>query len=159
VLVDKDGVIIAGHGRLLAAKKLGMPQVPVIVLGYLTEKQRRALVIADNKIAMNAGWNEEILRAELDALLEDGFTLDLVGFTDDELASLAIPEETTIEGQAPEDEAPEPGAAAVTLPGDVWVMGKHRLVCGTAVQLGSVQRALAGGVADMCFTDPPYNVN
>jgi DNA modification methylase len=160
VLVDKDGVIIAGHGRLLAAKKLGMAQVPVIVLGYLTESQRRALVIADNKIAMNAGWDEAMLREELDAILEDGFTLDLVGFSNDELDALIVAEEKTVEGNTPEDETPEPAAdAPVTAPGDVWIMGKHRLVCGTAENLSMLQKALGGGTADMVFTDPPYNVN
>jgi len=115
ILVDKDGVVIAGHARLAAAKKLRMAEVPVIVLGYLTDKQRRALVIADNKIATNAGWDEDVLRVELDSLLEDGFTPDLIGFSNEELDALMIPEELTIEGQAPEDDAPAAGEDAAAI--------------------------------------------
>jgi DNA modification methylase len=159
ILAGKDGVIVAGHARLAAARRLCMTAVPVIVLGYLTESQRRALVIADNKIALNAGWDEDLLRGELDQLLEDGFTLDLVGFSDEEMAALSVGEETTVEGNAPEDDSPEPGTAAITVPGDLWVMGKNRLVCGSAETLATLQKALGGGRADMVFTDPPYNVN
>ena len=160
ILAGKDGVIVAGHARLAAARRLGMTFVPVIVLGYLTESQRRALVIADNKIAINAGWDEDLLRGELDQLLQDGFTLDLVGFSDEEMAALSVGEETTVEGNAPEDDAPEPGGAApITKSGDLWILGKHRLVCGSAETLATLQKALGGGVADMVFTDPPYNVN
>jgi DNA modification methylase len=162
VLAGEDGVLIAGHARLAAARKLGMTLVPVIVLGYLTDHQRRELVILDNKLALNAGWNEDMLRSELNQLMAEGnLTLDLVGFSEEEMAALSIGEETTFEGNAPENDAPEPEAAveAVTAPGDVWVLGKHRLVCGSAETLANLQTALGGGMADMVFTDPPYNVD
>lgn len=159
VLAGADGVIIAGHARLLAARKLGLTEVPVIVLDHLTEAQRRALVIADNRLALNAGWDEEMLRVELDALREEDFNLDLLGFGDDELAAFLAEPEVATAGNTDEDAAPEAPETAVTVPGDVWVLGDHRLLCGDSVQIESVEKVLAGGLADMVFTDPPYNVN
>ena len=159
VLAGADGVIIACHARLLAARKLGLTEVPVIVLDHLTEAQRRALVIADNRLALNAGWDEEMLRVELDALREEDFNLDLLGFGDDELAAFLAEPEVATAGNTDEDAAPEAPETAVTVPGDVWVLGDHRLLCGDSVQIESVEKVLAGGLADMVFTDPPYNVN
>ncbi|MGA9625851.1 MAG: site-specific DNA-methyltransferase [Bryobacteraceae bacterium] len=159
ILVGADGVIIAGHARLLAARKLGMTEVPVIVLDHLTETQRRALVLADNRLALNAGWDEEMLRVELDSLHEDGFDLDIVGFSDEEIEDLLRDPEHVAEGSTDEDAVPEITETAVTVPGDVWVLGTHRLLCGDSTQIEVVEKVLAGGLADMVFTDPPYNVN
>ena len=160
ILVGENGILIAGHARLLAALKLGMTEVPVIVLDHLTETQRRALVIADNQLAIRgAAWDEEMLRVELEALQEDGFDLDLVGFTDEELEDLFREPEPTIAGNTDEDAVPEQPEKAVTVPGDVWILGNHRLHCGDALQYASFEKVLAGGLADMTFTDPPYNVN
>ena len=159
ILSGSDGIIIAGHARLLAARKLGMKEVPVIVLDHLTEAQRRALVLADNKLALNAGWDEEMLRVELQDLEVNGFNLDLIGFSAEELETILAGGEETIEGQTDEDAIPEAQAAVVTVPGDVWSLGEHRLLCGDSTQLDAVETVLAGGLADMVFCDPPYNVN
>jgi DNA modification methylase len=159
ILVGADGVIIAGHARLLAARKLKMNEVPVIVLGHLSETQRRALIIADNKLALNAGWNDEMLRVELESLREDAFDLDLVGFTDAELEEILAGGEQTVEGNTDEDAVPETQDDVVSAPGDLWVMGDHRLLCGDSTRLDVVETLLDGGLADMVFTDPPYNVN
>ena len=160
ILVGADGVIIAGHARLLAARKLKMVEVPVIVLGHLTEAQRRALVLADNQIALNAGWNAEMLRIELQDLRVDGFNLDLIGFTDEELQELLRnPDAEPSAGLTDEDAVPETAETLVTVPGDVWILGDHRLACGDSTQMEAVERVLGGGLADMVFTDPPYNVN
>lgn len=159
ILAGADGVVIAGHARLQAARKLGMTEVPVIVLDHLTETQRRALVLADNRLALNAGWDEEMLRVELTALEEEGFNLDVVGFTDAELEDLLRDAEPVPPGGTDEDAVPEAPESAVTVPGDVWLLGDHRLLCGDSVQMEAVETVLAGGLADMVFTDPPYNVN
>ena len=159
ILVGPDGVIIAGHARLLAARKLRMTEVPVLVLGHLTETQRRALVLADNRLALNAGWDEEMLKVELESLREDGFDLDIVGFTDEEIEDLLRDPEQVVEGNTDEDAAPELPETAVTVAGDLWVLGEHRLLCGDSTQMDAIEKVLAGGLADMVFTDPPYNVN
>lgn len=160
LLVGSDGILIAGHARLLAARKLGMTEVPVIVLEHLTETQRRALVIADNQFAIRgAAWDEEMLRVELESLKEDGFGLDLVGFTDEELDGLLREPEQIPGGNTDEDAVPEEPETPITVPGDVWILGDHRLLCGDATQFGSFEKVLASGLADMVFTDPPYNVN
>jgi DNA modification methylase len=159
ILVDGQGGIIAGHGRVLAACLLGMNQVPVIELLHLSHVQRRALVIADNRIAENAGWNEEVLRLELDALRDDGFDLDLTGFDDEALADLLEGEEPTNEGQTDEDAVPEASEAVVSKPGDVWLLGEHRLFCGDATDAASYAALLGQSQVDMVFTDPPYGVN
>ncbi len=159
ILAGSDGIVIAGHARLLAARKLGLTGVPVIVLDHLTETQRRALVLADNRLAMNAGWDEDMLRVELASLKEDDFDLDLVGFSEEEIEALLSGSEETHEGLIDEDAIPEEPERAVTAPGDVWLLGPHRLLCGDATQMADVERVLAGGLADMVFTDPPYNVD
>ncbi len=159
VLVGADGVIIAGHARVMAARKLGMIEAPVIVLDHLSEAQRRALVIADNRLAQNAGWDEEMLRVELEALREDEFNLDLLGFADDEIEALLAEPEGESAGLTDEDAVPEAQEAAVTVPGDVWLLGDHRLLCGDSTQMEAVEKVLAGGLADMTWTDPPYGVN
>jgi DNA modification methylase len=159
ILVGEGGVIIAGHARLLAARKLKMTEVPVIVLDHLTEAQRRALVLADNKLALNAGWDDEMLRIELQDLEVGGFNLDLIGFSQEELETILAGDEQTVEGQTDEDAVPETQVAVVSAPGDVWVMGDHRLICGDSTQMDAIEKVLAGGLADMVFCDPPYNVN
>jgi DNA modification methylase len=159
ILACGDGVVIAGHARLLAARKLGITEVPVIILDHLSESQRRALVIADNRLALNAGWDEEMLRVELDALREDDFNLDLLGFDEDELEALLSEPDSEVTGNTDDDAVPETPETAVTVLGDVWLLGDHRLLCGDATHLEAVQKVLVGGLADMVFTDPPYNVN
>ena len=159
ILVGPDGVIIAGHARLAAARKLKMAEVPVIVLDHLTPTQRRALILADNRLALSAGWDEEMLRVELESLEEDGFDLDLVGFTEDEIEELLRDPEETREGLTDEDAVPEEQEKVITVPGDLWLLGEHRLRCGDATQMGDVEKVLAGCLADMVFTDPPYNVD
>lgn len=157
VLVGSDDVIVAGHGRLVAAKQLGMETVPVIVLGHLTETQRRALVIADNQITANSGWDEELLKLELTELDALDFDLDLMGFSDDELDGLLLTEE--VEGQTDDDEVPEPEDHPVSQAGDLWVLGDHRVLCGSATEQIDVETLMGGQLADMVFTDPPYNVD
>jgi DNA modification methylase len=156
VLVGDDGVIVAGHGRIMAARKLGLDQAPVIVLAHLSPTQRRALMIADNQIASNSGWDDEMLAAELAALKEEDFDLDLLGFDDAALDRLLA---DTIEATEVSDEAPEPPANPISRPGDVWICGEHRVVCGDATVLSDVETVLDGELADMTFCDPPYNVN
>jgi DNA modification methylase len=159
ILAGSDGVIVAGHGRLAAAQKLGLDVVPVVVLDHLTPTQRRALVIADNRIAENAGWDDALLRVELEALQDEGFDLDLTGFDADALADLLTGDEPANEGQTDDDAVPEVSETPVSRPGDVWLLGPHRLLCGDATVADSYARLLAGDPADMVFTDPPYNVN
>ncbi len=159
ILVGSDGVIVAGHGRLAAARKLGLEAVPVVVLDHLTPTQRRALVIADNRIAENAAWDDAMLRTELEALQADGFDLDLTGFDPDALAELLTGEETDQAGETDDDEVPEDEAITVSRPGDLWQLGEHRVLCGDATEAANYARLLAGEQADMVFIDPPYNVN
>ena len=158
ILVGEDKVIVAGHGRLMAANELGMERVPVIVLGHLDEVQRRALVLADNKLAENAGWDEELLKAELQALDDLDFDLDIVGFSLDELDGLLYDDEPTT-GETDDDQVPEVQEQPVSQPGDVWILGSHRLLCGSATESTDVERLMAGERAAMVFTDPPYNVD
>ncbi|MCL4796484.1 MAG: site-specific DNA-methyltransferase [Bryobacteraceae bacterium] len=159
ILVGSDGVLIAGHARLQAARKLAMTEVPVIVLDHLSESQRRALVIADNRLALSAGWDEEMLRVELEALREDDYNIDLLGFSEEEIENLLADPDSVSSGLIDEDAVPETPESAVTVPGDVWVLGQHRLLCGDATAVSDVEKVLAGGLADMTFCDPPYNVN
>jgi ParB-like chromosome segregation protein Spo0J len=146
VLVGADGVIVAGHGRVMAARKLGLSEVPVIVLSHPTPTQRRALMIADNQIATNAGWNDELLAAELAALKDDAFDLDLLGFDDTELDRLLAMELEPVDDA---DEVPEPPADPISRPGDLWICGEHRVLCGDATVLSDVEKMLDGELADM----------
>jgi DNA modification methylase len=155
VLIDGADGIIAGHGRLLAARKLGLTEVPCIVLDHLSETQKRALIIADNKLALNAGWDSEMLGLELQELAAEDFDMGLVGFTDDELAAL-LAEKT--EGLTDPDETPEPPADPVSVLGDVWVLGKHRIVCGDSTDADTVAKCLNGVTPHLMVTDPPYGV-
>ena len=155
VLVDADRGIIAGHGRLLAARKLGLDEVPVIELAHLTEAQRRAYVIADNKLALNAGWDLDLLKVELGGLQADGFDLGLTGFSGDELASLFA---EVNDGLTDPDEVPEVPVDPVSVLGDVWLLGRHRIVCGDCTDPLVVDKALAGVKPHLMVTDPPYGV-
>ena len=157
ILIGDDNVIIAGHGRLMAAQRLGMSEAPVIVLGHLTAAQRRALVIADNKIGENAGWDEAQLSLELQALLSDGFDLGLLGIPEDELDALLAEAEGSPEmSDDAADAIPEPPAEPITRPGDIWQLGRHRLCCGDATDPAAVARLMQGEQATLMFTSPPY---
>jgi DNA modification methylase len=159
ILIGVDGTIIAGHARHLAAKQLSMSQVPVIVLEHLSEPQRRALVIADNQLALNAGWDEELLRQELSALQGDNFNLALTGFEDTELSRLLAAEDAGV-GLTDEDTVPALAETPVTRLGDSWQMGDaHKVWCGDATQPMDVEQLMGGEAADLIFTDPPYNVD
>ena len=156
ILLDGENGIIAGHGRLLAAQKLGETQVPTIELSHMSEAQKRAYVIADNRLALNAGWDNAMLAAEFDDLKDAGFDLELTGFTLDEIEALK-PEEVT-EGLTDEDEAPPIPVEPKTKPGDIYILGKHRLMCGDSTSIDHLERLCAGQLVDMWLTDPPYNV-
>ena len=159
VLVDGDNGVISGHGRLLGARKLGLAEVPVIELAHLTPTQKRAYILADNQLALNAGWDEKLLALELAELSDSGYDLELTGFDADELADLMVGEETTTEGATDEDAAPEAGGPVVSTPGDVWICGEHRVICGDATDADAYATLLGDEIADMAFTDPPYNVD
>ena len=157
ILIDGDNTIIAGHGRLLAARKLGMEEVPAIVLDHLTKAQQRALVIADNQLALNAGWNLDMLKAEIEDLKLEDFDLGLLGFDDKFLDGLLEPEPT--EGLTDEDAVPEVPDEPVTVLGDVWVLGNHRLMCGDSTSIDAVDKLMNGAKIDLVHTDPPYGIS
>jgi DNA modification methylase len=156
VLVRENGMLIAGHGRLEAAKLEGITEVPTIVARGWTEAQCQAYAICDNKLTDSSHWDEELLRLELGDLREAGFNLTLTGFDQDELDRLLVVE-TELDGDP--DDAPELPAEPISKPGDLWICGEHRVLCGDATVLADVEKALGGELADMCFTDSPYNVN
>ncbi|WP_431285595.1 site-specific DNA-methyltransferase [Humitalea sp. 24SJ18S-53] len=156
VLVDGDRGIIAGHGRVLAAQKLGLAQVPTIELSHLSPTQRRAYVLADNKLALNAGWDDDLLRIELAELQADGFDLGLTGFDLDEIGTLLA---DPSDGLTDPDEIPEVPAQPVARLGDVWRLGRHRLACGDSTAPEVVAAVLAGVRPQLMVTDPPYGVN
>lgn len=158
VLIDQDGGIIAGHGRVLAARKIGINEVPTIELSHLTETQKKAYVIADNKIALNAGWDEEMLKLELEELRLADFDIDLTGFTDEEFNLLMDEPETQREGLTDGDEVPAIVENPITKPGDIWILGNHRVMCGDSTNIDDVEKLMIGEKADMVFTDPPYNI-
>ncbi len=159
ILAGADGVIVAGHGRLAAAHKLGLALVPVVVLEHLSPTQRRALVIADNRIAENAGWDDAMLRIELTTLQDDDFDVSLTGFDADALADLLADEDGNGDGETDDDAVPEITETPISRPGDVWVLGGHRLLCGDSTKAECFEQLLQGSQVDMVFTDPPYNVN
>ena len=152
--VDTQAGIIAGHGRLLAARKLGLTEVPVIVLDHLSETQKRAYIIADNQLALNAGWDEDLLRVELAALQAEDFNIDLIGFDDRDLAQLMADQD--VDDQA--NLVPEAPAIPVTVPGDLWLCGKNRVLCGDSTDGAVVSRLLAGKRPFLMITDPPYGI-
>jgi DNA modification methylase len=155
VLIDGQNGIIAGHGRVLAAQKLGLDKVPCIRLAHLTDTQKRAYIIADNKLALNAGWDEEMLALELGELKDEDFDLSLIGFDETELGDIMA--ETT-EGETDPDDVPEPPVNPVTVLGDVWVMGKHRLMCGDSTEIDAMKKLMNGKQAALLHADPPYGM-
>ena len=154
ILVDETGLIIAGHGRVMAARKLGLTEAPVMVAKGWTEAQKKAYVLADNQLAANAGWNAELLSTELKGLDASGFDLTLLGFGD--LGAL-LADKT--EGLTDPDTVPDVPLVPVSVSGDVWVMGDHRLCCGDSTVQTDVDKLMAGERGDLLFTDPPWNVN
>ncbi|MGB8526918.1 MAG: ParB N-terminal domain-containing protein [Rhodoplanes sp.] len=156
VLVRENGMLIAGHGRLEAARLEGITEVPTIVARGWTEAQCRAYAIADNRLTDSSHWNEELLQLELSDLRAVGFDLALTAFDQDELDRLLVVE-PELDGDP--DHAPEPPADPISKPGDLWICGEHRVLCGDARVLGDLEKVLGGELADMSFTDPPYNVN
>jgi DNA modification methylase len=155
VVTDGKNGIVAGHGRVLAANKLGLKEVPCVEASHLTEAQKRAYVIADNRMALDAGWDIDLLKVELGDLQGMDFDLSLTGFDPGELENF-LAEKT--EGLTDPDAVPETPANPVTVLGDVWLMGKHRLMCGDSTSIDAVDKLMAGGKADMVFTDPPYGI-
>ena len=158
ILTDGERGVIAGHGRLAAARKLAMIEVPVIELTHLSAIQKKAYILADNRIAANAGWDDELLGVELAELQDAGFDLELTGFTEDEWDALIAGDEGT-EGLTDEDAVPEVTEDPVSQPGDVWLLGEHKILCGDATKVEDYKALLGDELADMTVTDPPYNVN
>jgi site-specific DNA-methyltransferase (adenine-specific) len=156
ILVDGESGVIAGHGRLLAARKLGQKEVPVIELAHMTESQKRAYVIADNQLAMNAGWDTTLLSLELADLKDQGFEMDVLGFDPKELDKLLEPEQ--VDGLTDEDAVPETPVEPKTKLGDIYQLGNHRLMCGDSCSITDMEKLCAGQLVDMWLTDPPYNV-
>ena len=156
VLIDVDNGIIAGHGRVMAAMKLGLDLVPTVTLDHLSDAERRAYILADNRLALNAGWDEEILASELKRL-DDEIDLSLLGFDDDELARLL--DLQSDEGLTDEDEVPELPETPQSVEGDVWLLGRHRLMCGDSTSIDAVDKLMNGQKADMVYTDPPYGIS
>ena len=156
ILVDKDNMIIAGHGRVMAANKLNLSEVPTICLDYLTEAQKKAYIIADNRLALNADWDYEMLKVELKELDDLEFDINLLGFEDKEIDVL-LAEPT--EGLTDEDEVPDLPDEPITKLGDLWQLGNHRLLCGDSTSIDAVDTLMDGNKADMVFTDPPFGVS
>ena len=161
LLIDKTGMILAGHGRLEAAKLMNLETVPCVRLDHMSEAQKRAYVLADNKLALNAGWDEELLALELNEILvlSDELDISLTGFTIAEVDGL-IEGLAVEESASPKDERLPPLAEgpAICQPGDVWLLGRHRLICGNSLDPQVVSTLMRGELAQMVFTDPPYNV-
>lgn len=158
VLIDNEGGIIAGHGRVMAARKLGLADVPCIRLAHLTEAQKRAYIIADNKLALNSGWDEKMLALEFQDLQGMGFDLELTGFGLDDIDELLAELDATPEGNTDADQTPEAQAEVVSQPGDIWLLGKHRIMCGDSTSADQVQKLLGGEIPHLMVTDPPYGV-
>jgi len=156
ILVDDKGGIIAGHGRALAAKQAGMETVPTITITGLTAAQKRALVISDNKLALNAGWDTVLLSEEIGDLKDDGYDISILGFEDDELADLLEEDQKT--GLVDDDEVPEVQPDPISKTGDVWILGKHRVMCGDSTVISDVEKLVAGNRASLLHADPPYGM-
>ncbi len=157
VLIDEEGGLIAGHGRVLAARKLNLDKIPTITLANLTNSQVKAYVIADNQLPMNAAWDLDLLKLEIETLQELDFDINLLGFEDDFLDGLL--EEEPVDGLTDEDEVPEPPEDPVSVLGDIWKLGNHRLMCGDSTSIDAVEKLMDGHKAEMVFTDPPYGVS
>ena len=154
VIIDNHNGLIAGHGRLMAAKKLGLKEVPVLVESHLTEAQKKAYILADNKLALNAGWDADLLKVELSELKDLGFdNLDTIGFSDDEIKDILQETLEVVEDDGPSEVPDEPR----TQKGDIWILGEHRLMCGDSTSENDVKALMQGEKADISFTSPPYN--
>ena len=156
IITDGQSGILAGHGRVMAAQKVGLDTLPTIDAAHLTEAQRRAYVLADNRPALDAGWDNDLLKIELQDLDAAGFDLTLTGFDLGEIAALTLDE---TEGLTDPDAVPDAPAVPVTVLGDVWLLGRHRLMCGDSTSIDAVERLMDGQKADMVFTDPPYGID
>ncbi len=157
VIIDRDYNVIAGHGRIMAAKAEGIEEVPCVFVDYLTEAQKKAYILADNRMAMDAGWNEELLRVEIEALQAEAFDIGLTGFDEKEIANLfATDDEVKDDDFDVEAELEKP---PVTKAGDVWILGSHKLVCGDSIKEETYKMLMEDKVANLVITDPPYNVN
>ena len=159
ILIDEKDGIIAGHGRLMAAQRLNEANVPTIRLSGLTEAQKKAYVIADNKLALNAGWDEEMLAVEVEELLGEGYDLSLTGFSEKELNDILSANGTDYEGLTDEDEVPQPPEEPNAKLGDIYQLGEHRLMCGDSINEKNLKNLLSNKKADLVFTDPPYNAD
>jgi len=155
ILTDGERGVIAGHGRLAAARKLGITQVPTIELAHLSKAQRRALVLADNKLALSASWDDSLLAAEFEELELEGYDLAFTGFAEEEVRALR---NTGTQGLTDPDEVPEPPLDPITKPGDVWIMGQHRLMCGDSTSISDVEKLMNGKKAALLHADPPYGM-
>ncbi len=156
ILIDSDGGIIAGHGRVQAAQLLNISEVPTIELPHLSEAQKKAYILADNRMALNAGWDTELLKLELTNLDELNFDLSLIGFDDEEIAEFL---KEDLEPQSDEDAVPEIPEIPISKEGDVWILGNHRVMCGDSTSIDAVEKLMDGNKADMVFTDPPYGMS
>lgn len=163
LLISAEGMVIAGHGRLQAAKKIGLEELPVVVLDHLTPLQRRAYILADNKIAECAGWDTDLLASELRALEEADLNLEMLGFSEKELETFLQDwpqthhEDIDQRDENPQqEEIPSPPAHPVTLPGDIWILGSHKVICGDARNPAVVAKLMNDEAAALCFTSPPY---
>lgn len=156
IITDGANGIVAGHGRVLAAQKLGLEALPCIEAGHLTEAQKRAYIIADNRMALDAGWDNDLLKIELQDLDSEGFDLSLTGFDLDEVQGFLADEPT--EGLTDEDAVPDAPEQPVTVEGDVWLLGRHRLMCGDSTSIDAVDNLIAGSVPNAVITDPPYGI-
>lgn len=156
VAIDADGMILCGHGRVMAAKKLGLTEVPTVCLSHLSATQVKAYILADNKLALNAGWDNDMLKVELEDLKDLDFDLNLTGFSDEELKDILVEDPTDAHEDNFDGEPPEVAKSQL---GDIWTLGEHRLMCGDSTSPDDVKALMQGEKADMCFTDPPYGVS
>lgn len=157
ILIDEKNGVIAGHARLLASQKIGLESVPCIRLSNMSKAQKKSYIIADNKLALNAGWDEDALKIEITALKEEDFDLSLTGFDPGEIEQILIGNGK--EGLTDPDSLPEVGEDSITKSGDLWILGNHRLLCGDSTNVEDVKRLMDGSLADIVFTDPPYGVS
>ena len=155
VAIDADGMILCGHGRVMAAQKLHMAEVPTVCLSHLSETQVKAYILADNKLALNAGWDNDMLKVELEDLKDSDFDLNLTGFSDEELKNILVEDPTEVQEDNFDGEPPEVAKSQL---GDIWTMGEHRLMCGDSTSENDVKCLMQGELADLLITDPPYNV-